>query len=101
QKQFMVASALLSDGTVQNVTAPPTAWLSSHPDVADILSTGSSQTNGRLEAGKVGTTTLSATVQLVGGGTLVGTATVNVHCTVRAPSPGQAEDSACPGGATV
>jgi uncharacterized protein YjdB len=79
QKQFMVASALFTDGTtLQNVTQPPTVWLSSDPTVADILSTGSSQTNGRLDAKKPGTTTLTATVQLLGGGTMTGTATVIV-----------------------
>jgi uncharacterized protein YjdB len=72
----MMATAVFSDGTSQNVTIQ-TDWVSSDPNVADIISSSSVQTNGRLDAKKPGTTTITATVTL-GGVTLSGSTLVTV-----------------------
>jgi len=75
----MIATILLSDGTTQNVT-DQADWTSSKPNVASIISSGSPNTNGRLDPKKVGTTTTTATLKsvLIGGSGLQGTAFVVV-----------------------
>jgi hypothetical protein len=72
----MVATAVFSDGSMQVVTIQAD-WISLDPDVADIISSSSVQTNGRLDAKKPGTTTIKATVTL-GGVTLSGSTLVTV-----------------------
>jgi hypothetical protein len=72
----MVATAHFSDGTTQDVTQQAD-WTSSDTSVADIISSSSVQTNGRLDAKKPGTTTIKATVTL-GGVTLSGSTLVTV-----------------------
>jgi uncharacterized protein YjdB len=60
----MKATAVFSDGTTQDVTAQAD-WTSSDDNVAHIISS-SSQTNGRLDARKAGTTTITATIPTLG-----------------------------------
>jgi len=74
----LIATALLSDGTFQDVTNQ-TDWISSNTAVATIISSGSSNTNGRLDAKKAGTTTITATLNnILVGGPFQGTAIVIV-----------------------
>ena len=75
----MIASVVFSDGTTQNVTNQ-TDWVSSNKMVASIISSGSPKTNGRLDAKKPGTTTITATLKsvLIAGSPLQGTAIVIV-----------------------
>jgi trimeric autotransporter adhesin len=72
-KLDMTATAVFSDGTMQDVTLVA-EWTSSDDNVAHIQSTGSSDTNGRLMAKKPGTATITATIPTLGnaqGSTLV------------------------------
>jgi trimeric autotransporter adhesin len=62
---MMTATAVFSDGTMQNVTAQAD-WTSSDENVAHIISSGSPNTNGRLMAKKPGTTTITATIPSLG-----------------------------------
>ena len=73
----MMATAVFSDGTSQNVTIQAD-WVSSDHDVADIISSSSVQTFGRLDAKEPGTTTITATVTL-GGVTLSASTLVTVN----------------------
>src|SRR5215469_302468 len=74
----LIATALLSDGTLQDVT-DQADWVSSKTTVATIISSGSSNTNGRLDAKKAGTTTITATLKnVLVGGPFQGTAIVIV-----------------------
>ena len=73
-----MATAMVSDGSFQDVT-DNTNWTSSDETVASIISSGSPNTNGRLDAKTVGTTTITVTLKgTLIGGPFVGTATVNV-----------------------
>jgi hypothetical protein len=72
----MVATAVFSDGSMQVVTIQAD-WVSSNHSVADIVSSSSVQTNGRLDAKEPGTTTIAATVTL-GGVTFSGSTLVTV-----------------------
>jgi hypothetical protein len=72
-KLTMTATAVFSDGTTQEVTLQAN-WTSSDDNVVHIQSTGSPNTNGRLEAKKPGTATITATIPTLGnaqGSTLV------------------------------
>jgi hypothetical protein len=61
----MTATAVFSDGTMQNVTAQ-TNWISSNSKVVRIRSTGSSKINGTAMAKSPGTTTITATIPTLG-----------------------------------
>jgi uncharacterized protein YjdB len=61
----LIATAVFSDGSVQNVTQQ-TDWISSDHSVASIISSSSTQTNGRLDPVKVGTTTITGTLVISG-----------------------------------
>jgi hypothetical protein len=76
---MFIASAVFSDGTIQNVTKQ-TDWTSSDETVASIISSGSIITNGRLDAKTAGQTTITAAVRglLIGGVPARGTAIVQV-----------------------
>jgi hypothetical protein len=73
----LIATAVFSDGTVQDVTLQ-TDWMSSDPTVAFINSTHSIQTNGQLNPKKVGgPVTITGTV-VISGTTFQGTLKVTV-----------------------
>ena len=70
----LIATAVFSDGSVQDVTADPGCdWVSSDKSVATIISSSSPQTNGRMDLHSVGQTMVTATF-----GGLVGSLVVNV-----------------------
>jgi hypothetical protein len=70
----LIATAVFSDGSVQDVTADPGCdWVSSDKSVATIISSSSPQTNGRMDLHSVGQTIVTATF-----GGLVGSLVVNV-----------------------
>jgi hypothetical protein len=73
----LVATAVFSDGTMQDVTQQ-TDWISLDQHVATIISSSSTETNGRLNPDKVGTTTITATFVPTPGTTFQGTLVVNV-----------------------
>jgi uncharacterized protein YjdB len=78
-KVNLIASAVFSDGTIQNVTNQ-TDFISSNTTVASIISSGSSNTNGRLNAKNAGTTAITATLKnVIAGGPFTATATVVVQ----------------------
>ena len=61
----MVATAVFSDGTMQDVTGQA-SWTSSNNGVVFIVSSGSPITNGRLTGRKLGTATITATIPTLG-----------------------------------
>jgi uncharacterized protein YjdB len=70
----LIATAVFSDGSVQDVTADPSCdWVSSDKSVATIISSSSPETNGRIDLHSVGQTIITATF-----GGLVGSLVVNV-----------------------
>ena len=72
----MMATAVFSDGTTQDVTQQAN-WTSSDDSVADIITSSSIHTNGELHAKKTGTATITATV-ILNGVTLSGSTGVTV-----------------------
>ena len=73
----LIATAVLSDGTLQDVTNQAN-WVSSNTTVASIV-TSMGNSNGELHAKKAGTTTITATLKTVlVGGPFQGTAIVIV-----------------------
>jgi trimeric autotransporter adhesin len=61
----MIATAVFSDGTMEDVTQQAD-WTSSDDTVAHIISSSSPETNGELMAKKAGTATITATVPTLG-----------------------------------
>jgi uncharacterized protein YjdB len=76
QKVPMMATAVFSDGTMQDVTAQAD-WSSSDDQVAHIISSSSPETNGELDARKTGTAIITATIPTLGG--IQGSTTVTVQ----------------------
>ena len=76
QKLKMTATAVFSDGTTENVT-PQADWTSSDEHVADIISSSSPKTNGRLNAKDPGRATITAAAT-VSGTALTGSTGVTV-----------------------
>jgi uncharacterized protein YjdB len=72
----LIATAVFSDGSVQDVTQQ-THWISSDHNVASIISSSSTQTNGRMDPKEAGTTTITGTV-VISGTTFQGMLVVNV-----------------------
>jgi hypothetical protein len=66
----MMATAVFSDGTTENVTSE-VDWTSSNENVAHITSSSSPKTNGRLMAKNPGVTTITAELEDIEGSTLV------------------------------
>jgi uncharacterized protein YjdB len=70
----MIATALFSDGTMEDVTAEAD-WTSSDEKVAHVKS-NSGNANGELQAKKPGTAIITATVPTLGGAS--GSTTITV-----------------------
>jgi hypothetical protein len=66
----MMATAVFSDGTTQNVTSE-VDWTSSNKNVAHIISSSSESTNGELMAKSPGETTITTELEGIEGSTVV------------------------------